>query len=205
MKVLIGLDHELLRNGLIQLLKDVQQIEYMVITQTTEEFIAAVKKYEFDLFIVDAELQGAGGLRSILSTIDILPPETKRVFMYRKRIGELERLFEKRQIHGLFYERSSLDKLLSFFQKVISGEKAFMMSEQKKNVSFTDLNMNDYLSKREEEVFHMKVRGYTVKETSEVLNISSKTVENHRRNIKKKLNIKKNSEWYDWGKRLGVL
>jgi len=60
------------------------------------------------------------------------------------------------------------------------------------------------LSKREEEVFHMKVRGYTVKETAALLNISPKTVENHRRNIRKKLNIVKNNEWYDWGKQFGM-
>ncbi|ADU28537.1 response regulator transcription factor [Evansella cellulosilytica] len=204
MRLLIGLDHELLRNGLVHLLKDVRQVEYMVLATSTEMFIESVQKYEFDLIVVDADLRGAGGLRSLISILEILPHTTKKVFMYNSLHPELEELLMNKDIQGLFYEQSPLGDLMSFFEKVLNGEQAFLNNGSPRNYREIDEEFHE-LSKREEEVFYMKLRGYTVKDTAQILNISPKTVENHRRNIRKKLNIHKGSEWYDWGKKLGVI
>ncbi|PYZ94073.1 hypothetical protein CR194_00590 [Salipaludibacillus keqinensis] len=200
MRVLTGVGHELLRYGLIQLIKDVHLIESMVMTQTVEELVHALKKYQFDFIVIDDRLIKAGGLTNILSLLENQP--SKKVFMFSHPVRELEKLIDDNIVDGLFYEHAPLNDLMVFFQKVIQGERAILrMYGDKENV---EIIPND-LSKREEEIFNMKVRGYSVVDTARLLNISPKTVENHRRNIRKKLNIRKNHEWFEWGKRLGVI
>ncbi|UCZ52594.1 response regulator transcription factor [Bacillus shivajii] len=205
MKILVGIDHELVRSGLIQLLKDIHNIESMVIAPSIEELIDALRTYEFDLIVTDVSLQGAGGLKSILFALEPVHPETKRVFMYKEPTPELNNLMNDKIIHGIFYEKSSLDDLMFFFQKVFKGEYPVLSSDKKDHMSYSANVRNDLLTTREEEILHMKVRGYTVKETADILNISPKTIENHRRNIKKKLKIDKSSEWVDWGKKFRMI
>ncbi|MDG5788032.1 response regulator transcription factor [Evansella sp. AB-P1] len=205
MKVLIGVDHELLRNGLIQLLKDIQPIEYMVLASTTEEYIQALRKYRFELAVVDTDLPGAGGLKNIFSVQEILPYPPKRVFMFNEPVPELEEQFTNKKVEGIFHERMTLDELMIFFQNILNGERVYSKPHKTEHFHFSNQYLKEHLSKREEEVFYMKIRGYTVKDTAELLKISPKTVENHRRNIRKKLDIQKNSEWYEWGKRLGAI
>lgn len=205
MRVLIGLKNELLRYGLIELLKDVQPIEYVVMSSDVKELNQALRKYDFDLIIVDAKLQGEGGLRSVFAVLETVPASSKRVFMFNESIHELDAIAKREQLQGIFYEHSTLTELMDFFQRVLKGECVYLNSDQKSCLLLRGEKREHDLSKREEEVFFMKVRGYTVKDTAEALKISPRTAENHRLNIRKKLNIEKNSDWYKWGKQFGVI
>lgn len=205
MKVLVGLKHELLRYGLIELLKDVQPIEYMAMVSDVKELIDALRKYHFDLIIVDAKLQGDGGLRSVLAVLETVSASSKRVFMFNESIKELEAIVKREEFEGIFYGHSTLTELMDFFQRVLKGECVYLNIDQKSWLLLRGEKRDHDLSKREEEVFYMKVRGYTVKDTAEALKISPRTAENHRLNIRKKLNIERSSDWYKWGKQLGVI
>ncbi|WP_143522608.1 helix-turn-helix transcriptional regulator, partial [Pseudomonas sp. 2822-17] len=72
---------------------------------------------------------------------------------------------------------------MEFFQQVLAGDSVILNLNKHDDDKTLLGDFNYTLSKREREVFHLKVRGYTVKDTAELLNISPKTVENHRRNI----------------------
>ncbi|SDZ10637.1 two-component system, NarL family, invasion response regulator UvrY [Evansella caseinilytica] len=207
MRVLIGMEHELLRYGLIQLLKDLQPVEYMATASTVEAFIDVVRKFHFDLIIIDIRLSGAGGLTSVFSELEQLPPVQKRVLMCHddSRLEETESAVERDIIDGTCHSESTLEELMAFFQRILKGERVYLYIAMNGKYRIPGGDNGQELSKREQEVFHMKVRGYTVKETAELLNISPKTVENHRRNIRKKLNIRRNSEWYEWGEKLSML
>lgn len=202
-KVLVALDRELLRYGLIQLLKDIQPIDYIVEVSTVEEIIETVKAYEFDLIVTDATLQGACSLTTLLAQLKNLPTTCKRVLMWN---GEDEKMEADslKEVDGIFHENTSLEDLMHFFQRVLQGDQLILNVQ--KQISFVNTYGSETdLSNREREVFQLKVNGYTVKDTAKLLSISPKTVENHRRNIRKKLNISRNSEWVEWGKRLGML
>ncbi|WP_416149147.1 response regulator transcription factor [Salipaludibacillus sp. HK11] len=203
MRVLAGVSHELLQYGLIQLIKDVRSVDSMVMAETASELVHALKQYRFDLIVIDDRLAKAGGIRSTLSLLENQSPSCKRVLMYHDSFHELEILVQQNKLQGLFYEQASLNELMIFFQQVLKGDKTIlrMYGEDETNQK----SVSTDLSRREEEIFNMKVRGYSVVDSAKLLNISPKTVENHRRNIRKKLNITKNHQWFEWGKRLGVI
>jgi DNA-binding NarL/FixJ family response regulator len=203
MKLLIGIEHQLLRYGLIQLIKDVHSVTSMVVADSPSELIQSLKKYSFDLIVIDERLPGTGGLRSVLAVLQDQPIQAKKIFMCPGNSDELELKFKENDIQGIFYEYASLDELMMFFQQVIRGERVVLRMYGQE--AGTASSISTELTKREEEIFNLKVRGYSVSDTGKLLNISVKTVENHRRNIKKKLNIGKNHEWFEWAKRLGSL
>lgn len=205
MRVLIGMSHELKRYGCIQLLKDIRAIEYMVTAEVTEDFIHSLQQYTFDLIVIDSSLHELKGVQAIISQLDQQPETCKCVFLLNNPSQNVYELFLEKRIEGICYEGASLEELMIFFQRIMEGERV-SSNLNKKPVPNTDhWSSSNALTKREEEVFFMKVRGFSLRETAEMLNISEKTVENHRRNIRKKLNINKNSEWIEWGRKMEML
>ncbi|GEL08745.1 response regulator transcription factor [Salisediminibacterium halotolerans] len=205
MRILIGMEHELLRYGLIQLLKDVRSLEYMVTARSQEELKTAAGKYPFDMVLLDASLKGIGSYRTLFSFPEFSDRRScKRVVMYTEPLSTLESLFEKKEIDGLFHEETSLDEMMMFFDRIILGERLYLKVQhgEKDNEGPAE---KISLSERELEIFQLKVQGYSVYDTASILNISNKTVDNHRRNIKKKLKIVKNEEWIDRAKAFGLL
>ncbi|RKL68497.1 hypothetical protein CR203_00105 [Salipaludibacillus neizhouensis] len=204
MRILVGMSHELKRYGCIQLLKDVTSIEYMVSAANTEDFIDSLQKYTFDFIVIDSSLYEETGIQAIVLQLE-KQPDAKCVFLLKEPLQLVNDLFFSKVIDGIGYEKADLGELMKFFQQVLEGERISLNWNQKVRVFSEDWKPSNELTKREEEVFYMKIRGFTVKEAAEVLKISEKTVENHRRNIRKKLNIKKNSEWVQWGKKLEMI
>jgi DNA-binding NarL/FixJ family response regulator len=58
------------------------------------------------------------------------------------------------------------------------------------NNIYAKIEKSEYLSKREKEILDYIIQGYTTKELSEKLFISSRTAETHRKNILQKLGVK---------------
>ncbi|GAE43770.1 response regulator transcription factor [Mesobacillus boroniphilus] len=60
------------------------------------------------------------------------------------------------------------------------------------------------ITKREKEVFILTVKGYSQKDIAERLDISVKTVENHRQKIGEKLGTHKRYEWVETARKYNV-
>jgi len=63
----------------------------------------------------------------------------------------------------------------------------------------------DKLSLREREVFQLLAQGLSIREASDMLNISSKTVETHKYHIMNKLQIRTMAEWVKEAIRRGII
>ena len=93
---------------------------------------------------------------------------------------------------------SSDGEILTALKHVVNGENyldaniLISKSDLKQiNASGADVNLKGYsvLSKREKEVFPLVALGYSNREISEKLFISTKTVEAHKANISRKLHL----------------
>ena len=60
------------------------------------------------------------------------------------------------------------------------------------------------ITKREKEVFFLSVRGYSLKDIAKKLEISVKTVENHRQKIGEKLETSKRHDWVEIARKYNV-
>jgi DNA-binding NarL/FixJ family response regulator len=61
------------------------------------------------------------------------------------------------------------------------------------------------LSKREQEILRLIAKGYSSKMMSEELQITQLTVQTHRRNMLRKMNMNNSMELVSWAYRAGVL
>ncbi|WP_187262347.1 response regulator transcription factor [Pontibacter beigongshangensis] len=65
--------------------------------------------------------------------------------------------------------------------------------------------VNLMLSKREQEILRLIAKGYSSKMMSEELQITQLTVQTHRRNMLRKMNMNNSMELISWAFRAGVL
>ena len=80
----------------------------------------------------------------------------------------------------------SSDELLEAIQESVEGQEIFMWSPEKPAAA----KHEDVLSKREKEIIHLITQGFTSHEIAEKLFLSTYTVDTHRRNILRKLDLK---------------
>ncbi|NJP36624.1 response regulator transcription factor [Alkalicoccus luteus] len=184
MRVLIGMDHELMRHGLVQLLYDLGEIDYMVTTSTREELYKSMRMYTFTHIFVHTALPGA------------LSPAS---FTHAAGAG-VHLIGSKGDESGSvpLSDTLPLDEWMRRLSRIIKGE-------MKPGPVSLQSSTTEELTLREEEAVRMRVHGYTVRETAAVLGISEKTVENHRRSAAKKLQITSSREWMAFGREKGFI
>ena len=103
---------------------------------------------------------------------------------------------------GFLFKTCSLSELLDAITTVLQDKKYF--NQEVSNILFEEINTksrtqkiylkNEILSKREVQIITLLMKAYTNIDISDELNISIRTVEGHRLNIMRKLNLKNLSE-----------
>ncbi|MFC4738291.1 response regulator transcription factor [Bacillus daqingensis] len=184
MRVLIGMNHELMRHGLVQLLYDLGDIDYMVTAATREELYKSMRLYSFTHIFVHTALPGA------LSPASFHQEAGAGVYL----IGTEE---DKSRDLPL-YDTLSLDEWMRRLSRIMRGD-------LKPGAVVLQSSSAEELTLREEEAVRMRIHGYTVRETAAVLGISEKTVENHRRSAAKKLHIASSRDWMAFGRSKGFI
>ena len=98
-------------------------------------------------------------------------------------------------------KQASADQVLTALRRILAGE--LYVSEQVKTRMMERLavggrqqteDLIEGLSNRELEVLDLIGRGKTARQVAESLNVSLKTVDSHRQNIKKKLGLKNSAQ-----------
>ena len=92
---------------------------------------------------------------------------------------------------GYILKNASLKVVVSAIRAVYNGETFF---DESLNATFANSENEVHLSKREEEIVRLISQGKTSLEIAELLFIGKTTVDTHRKNILKKLNLQGKSE-----------
>lgn len=143
------------------------------------------ERYEnyFDLFVFTSKLNNTSSINYYLNNMQNL--ENFKLY-FKDKAAKLIKEASKNRIH-------LPDHMLPNFGGLNSGpikKDPLMMP-----IKSIDLGGNGAsITKRELEIFKHLINGLTVKESSALLNISSRTAETHVSNVKCKLGVKKKSE-----------
>ncbi|MBO8171378.1 MAG: response regulator transcription factor [Bacillaceae bacterium] len=111
-------------------------------------------------------------------------------------------------VDGYLVKNQKGEDVIQNLQKILDGQKVFdqkILDEDETQGGESDTPWDLPITPREKEVFIMTVLGHSQKEIAEKLSISVKTVENHRRNISKKLGSHKRSDWLELARKYNVL
>jgi DNA-binding NarL/FixJ family response regulator len=187
-------DHKLLRETWSYILNEDSTFQVTGECGSAEEAIELVKKQQPDIVILDVNLPGMNGLDAICQ-IKKSSPGSKILGISLHTQPNYAREMIKRGAEGYLTKTSSKEEMFHALKTIHSGKK-YICEEIKNKITAQVMHDDDNkkgisdLSQRELEVVKFIKKGFSSKEIANTLFLSVKTIEVHRYNILKKLNLR---------------
>lgn len=195
-RIIIAEDHTILRDGLRAIFGDYPEFEIVAEATDGLEAIRLCTNLTPDLLLLDFSMPRKNGVEAI-PDIKKQSPRTKILMLSVHSSVEHVATAMQAGADGYALKDSKQVELLRAVRMVLQGKKYIPeeVAEQYEDWTPATIGMTDerkmasILTKREKEVLKMVAEGYTNKEIADLLYISPKTVDNHRTNIMRKLNL----------------
>lgn len=211
-RLMLADDHVVVRSGLRMLLQARSDIEIVGEAEDGREAIEKVKVLRPDVILMDVQMPDINGIQAT-KRIKEVSPETAVLAL---TMHEDDHYFFE-MLHagasGYVPKRAAPDELVSAIRTVNRGEVFLYPSLQKRLVkdylqraeSGDHLMVQDDLTPRELEVLTLIAEGMTNPEIAEKLVISVKTVDRHRENIMRKLNLHSRIDLVKYAIKMGLI
>jgi two-component system, NarL family, response regulator NreC len=208
--IILADDHHLVREALRLLLE--MQADFRVIAETGDglEAAALVEKFKPDILIADMMMPGLSGLEVARRTKRVSAATKVIVLsMYDAESYVMEAL--KAGAVGYVLKKSSSQDLIHAIHQALAGNfylspslneralEAYMLRSEESRGD----DPYESLTDRERDVFQLAAEGLNNPHIAEKLSISVRTVEMHRSNLMKKLNLKSQTELVKYAVRRG--
>ncbi len=183
-KILVVDDHALVREGLCQVLKGLDdEVEVLQAADCTQAFQLADLHPDFDLVLLDFHLPDMNGLAA-LGVLGKSHPELPIVILSGSYNLQIVRKVMKSGAAGFIAKSGVSTELLSALKLVLAGE-VYTPTELLLSMTAppqgqpSDEEPSLPLTTRQEEVLQLLMDGLANKEISRVLNLSAETTKNH--------------------------
>lgn len=197
--VIIIDDHPLFSRGLAQLIETQSSLKVVGMAKDRNEALEVLNKNKPNLAIVDLNLGQEDGLE-LIKDIVIVHPKTKILVLSMHD----ERFYAERAIKagacGYIMKEEAESQVINAIQTVISGE-IYLSDKERERISNLDKNAAEKsfdtisgLSDRQLQIFTLIGKGLGTVEIATKLNLSIKTIDTHKENIKAKLHCASSAE-----------
>jgi DNA-binding NarL/FixJ family response regulator len=192
--ILIADDHTLVRETWSFILNADPRFKVVAECGTGEDAVELARQIRPNIVIMDINLPGINGIEAT-QLIRKYSPGSKILGVSMHTQPAYARKMLQRGAMGYVTKNSSCDEMckaiieIQHNRRYICDEIKNILSEQVMNGDEQQIGLNS-LSEREIEIIGFIRKGYSSKEIAAPLSISVKTVEVHRYNILKKLNLK---------------
>ncbi|MFC6998109.1 response regulator [Rufibacter roseus] len=197
-KVLLADDHNLVRNGIRSLLDNQEDIEIVGEAQNGAEALAKVQELAPHVLMIDIAMPVMNGL---VATEKLQQQNSPCKSLILSMHHNEDYILKSVQMgaHGYLLKDTSREEMLQAIRAVARGEKYFSPSvsqvivasylEQMQKVA-KPAPTKAKLSKKEKAVLVHLIEGNSSREIAEKLNLSTRTVDNHRANMMRRLGVK---------------
>lgn len=192
-RILIADDHNMVREGLKQLIE--LEDDIIVVSQAKDGFdaIEKIKLHEPDVVLLDINMPIMNGL-DVLKELKSQKIETNIIMLTLHNDVEYLHKAVGIGVKGYVLKDSEADVLIKAIRDVYKGESYIQPNMaaklfKKLNDHTEKLETREKLTKREIEVLKLITEGMLNKEIAYKLSISEKTVKNHISNIFKKIEV----------------
>lgn len=194
--VAIADDHQMFIDGLRSILDKVSDISIVAEAKDGLELIKAVEKENPDIVLTDIRMPGMDGIAAVkylsenYSNIPVLA-----LSMFDQEEEVIDML--KAGAAGYIIKKAGKDELVMAIRKLVNRGHYYSASISAKVNKWLEnpetIEEATPLTKRERQILKLIADGKTSQQISKSLNISKFTVDTHRKNIHKKLDIKTNT------------
>jgi two-component system response regulator NreC len=191
-KVLLVDDHQIIIDGLKSLLKNNNEFLVAGEAGNGREALRILDLIEIDVVLMDIDMP-------VLNGIDTLKEINRRrsgqkviILSMHNEAGMIKSLIDL-GASGYLLKNCSQEELITAIQKVAAGQSYFSTDVtlallKPANSSNPEIR-NELLTDRETEILKLIAAGYSNKEIGDKLFISHRTVDTHRTNLMKKLDV----------------
>lgn len=195
-KIIIADDHELFRKGLAELLRKHDDIKIVKSVADGVEFMELVNsQFEADIVLLDITMPNMDGFQ-VLKELNSSASDIKPIVISMHNDGNYIAKCAKMGAYGYLLKNTDEAELILAIRTVSNEKKYFSAEISEKMINFmaTQSISENVLSNKETEVLGLIAKGFTTKEIAAKLFVSSRTIETHRANILKKLEVKNTAE-----------
>lgn len=199
--VIIVDDHPLFSRGLTQLIETQKDYKVIGMAKDRNEALSLLDKETPDLAIVDLNLGQEDGLE-LIKDILIIHPHTKILVLSMHD----ERFYAERALKagakGYIMKAEAETQVINAIKTVTNGE-IYLSDEEKKRIKELSRGSSETgnkfdtittLSDRQLQIFTLIGKGLGTVEIASKLNLSIKTIDTHKENIKAKLHCASSAE-----------
>jgi DNA-binding NarL/FixJ family response regulator len=209
-RILLADDHQITRSGLRALLE--QQPDLAVVGEADNGRLAVRMAAELkpDVIVMDInmpELNGIEATRQIRTEL----PHTKIIALSMHSDKRYVAGMLKAGVSGYLLKNCAFDELVAAINSVIRHQSYLspaiadtVMKDYTSILEGLDLSPASQLSSREREVLQLIAEGSSTRDISERIHVSVKTVETHRQQIMRKLNVRSVAELTKFALREGL-
>lgn len=195
-RIVICDDHVLFCNGIAEILKKLNSSYQITTCYNSEDCIRHFQEHTVDIFICDLNIDKTDGFE-LIETLKPDLAKTKIIILSAYYEEFLIQKAERKGIHAFLKKETTTEELIEVIETPITGPFYFQKNQHKTKNDFgikdSSLVNKFKLSNQEKEIIKLIVLGKTSKEIADILFISKMTVDTHRRNINKKLDITNSS------------
>ena len=208
--ILIADDHQLFREGLINLLADSSEIEIVAHAEDGKDAVEKAIIYNPDIVIMDIGMPVLTGIEAT-ALLKSKRPNIKVIALSMHSDKHYVKSALEAGATGYLFKNCTYSQLIEAIETVNAGKK--YLSEK-----ITEVLIDDYLDKadsvdnalenlteREMDVLKHIAEGKSTREISEQLFVSVKTVGTHKQHILKKLNLKTNVDIIKYALKIGII
>ncbi|MFT5053506.1 MAG: DNA-binding NarL/FixJ family response regulator [Oceanospirillaceae bacterium] len=192
-KVLIVDDHPMLRNGLVALVNEQEDMIVVGEASNGSEAVNQVEECHPDLVLMDVNMDGSVDVTST-QLITSQHPDTKVLAFSMHHEAHIVKNMLEAGASGYLLKSVGHEEVITGIRKVASGENYYCEEVLDLIIDIltgnSDVGKQVKLSKRETEVLSFVAREFSNLEISEKLSMSQRTVETHKRNLIKKLGVR---------------
>ncbi len=196
-RILVADDHAVVRQGVKQILADVQDMTVKDEAQNGSETLKKVAENEYDVVLLDISMPGRSGLE-VLEDIKTQHPKLAVLILSMHPEEQYAVRALRAGASGYLTKASAPQELIGAIRKVAGGGKYVTSSLAEKLADELEIDTeklpHERLSNREHQVMLMLAEGKSVSDIADELCLSVKTISTYRTRVMSKMGMKKNAE-----------
>jgi DNA-binding NarL/FixJ family response regulator len=191
-KIILADDHRLFTTGVRSLLSSDPQLQVTGIVSNGEELLALIARKQPDLVLADLNMPLVNGLEATRQIRDRYP-KVKVIILSGYNDAHLISQAAQSGARGYVLKDCDATELFNAIRLVIAGKTSFpfMPLLPVRNFETDNAFLQQFnLTRREKEILDLISRQHTNQQVADQLHLSIYTIETHRKNIMKKLQLR---------------
>ncbi|MFH1001184.1 MAG: response regulator transcription factor [Bacteroidota bacterium] len=193
--IILADDHEILLDSLADLINSQHDLKVIAKATNGKQLIDKVEETMPDLCIVDMDMPGMNGLQASEILLKQLP-ELKIIILTMHNEKSLVKKMMNLGVKAYLLKTCDKDEFIFAIHQVLKNKTYFsdniietVVKNETDKTSPSDIQKIASLSSREKEIIRFLCQGLNNKQIGDKIFVSHKTVDNHRTNIMRKLDV----------------